>query len=734
MQQWIISALIGTALTSILVLPGYGIEYGNIDISVQETPEHQIRYTSGNTIYVESLQEGQWCGRYWTADGRINWNYDLWSDAAFGLEIQQEPDREAIAVTNHWEWVNQTETDTTKPGTRHTMVELSNSLFPLRVQVHTVLDGTPVLTRRLVIRNDALKAVALTKVWPWSTRCFAHTYYRNYLKSDDRSPFNLGYFTKSDWGWEGWFDWKEIAPGRHSIGCDKGQGYDDPFFIIQNRAKGEYLIGHLAWSANWTMEFNYERKEDPGIEWLRLQIGPAAKHPQRVIAPGEEIQTPAVHLGLVTGDLDEAVQAMHKHIRRSVIPSRNDEDSYLLQYLVPSDNGYLRENPESMTEKTAIENIDLAAALGAELFILDAGWWDRTLDWEPSAKRFPNGLEPAIAHAREKGLRFGLYAEIEGGRGNIRESRVAREHPDWLGPKDILILGNPECAAWVEKELRRLIERYDLDLFRLDYNPLFTYEGPESSRDGFTENNYWRYYEAFYGIFERIHQDYPDLILQQCAGGGARNDLGTASRFHESYLTDGLWFPNVLRVFSGLTMGFPPEHYVTALGAYGQPTRGRIGNLDTQLRATFTLGTPLIYSGMVAPNLAAMPPERLKRFKNYAQVYKEFIRPVLPGCMLFHHAPISARGGVDSSGWFAMEFGAPDQGKDWALIARIGDTDIDTYSFIPRGLSPNKRYQITLDSKRYDFEVHGWDLINTGIKVRLESIGTSELLLFEEAQ
>ena len=291
----------------------------------------------------------------------------------------------------------------------------------------------------------------------------------------------------------------------------------------------------------------------------------------------------------------------------------------------------------------------MAVALGAELFTLDAMWWDISGDWVPSRSRFPHGLKTVREYAKKKGLLFGLYVETEGGRGPMEKSKMGKEHPDWLlGPKKILDLTKPECAAWMEAEICRIIDEYELDLYRLDYNPLFTFEGSETLRDGLMENNYWRYYEAFYAIYERIQNKYPNLILQQCAAGGARNDLGTTSRFHEIYLTDSLWMPHVLRNYSGQTLGQPPERFVIAIGAPGWK-----GHLDTYLRSTFTLSTPSIAWGP-SPDVKQLNPLVRDRFIHYANLYKGFIRPLLATCKMYHHAPISSRSGVTSGGWFAM--------------------------------------------------------------------------------
>jgi len=678
-------------------------EEGYTDIAVCSIPEHEIRFTSGKTICVEGLVEERWSGRYWSADGRINVPYERWAGDAFQLEINKE------LLSTGWTLVSASEEGKTERGARHFVVTLSNKMRPITVKAHTLLDGTPVLTRWLEITNTNDLPVALTAVFPWSGRLWPG------------QAFTLGYFTRFDWAYEGWFDWKPLPEGTTTVKCDKGESWDDPFFIVRNDAIGEYFIGHLAWSANWDMEF---QRDSTG---LSFKIGPSAAAALRVIAPGETIRTPAVHLGHISGDLDSAVQAMHKHLRRFVLPTRKPERSYLIQYLVPADQGYYT----PFNEESAMRCVDVAVAIGAELFILDFGWWDVTCDWFPSATRFPRGLEPLIDYVRQKGMRFGLYVETEGGRGNVEESKVTREHSDWIGPKKIINLAIPEAAAWVEGEICRLVEQYDLDLYRLDYNPGFTFEFVETPRDGFVENNYWRYYEAFYSMYERIHAKYPDLILQQAAAGGARNDLGTVSRFHEPYLTDGLWMPREFQVYSGLTLGLPPEIFVILHGADGGVGVGKIQNLDTVLRMTFSLSTPQIFVGTAAPSVEELSPERRAGFLHYGKIYKDFIRPLLPTCKVYHHAPVSSRGGVESSCWFAMEFAAPDRTKGWATIVRLGKDEADTYLFKPGGLSPGKAYQVTFDSIGTTVTVDGLRLTQEGLKIRLESVGSSELLLLE---
>ena len=69
--------------------------------------------------------------------------------------------------------------------------------------------------------------------------------------------------------------------------------------------------------------------------------------------------------------------------------------------------------------------MERAAALGVELFVVDAGWYDGAgaagpMDfdsglgsWTADPVRFPNGLKPLRDAAHQLGMQFGLWVEPE---------------------------------------------------------------------------------------------------------------------------------------------------------------------------------------------------------------------------------------------------------------------------------------------------------------------------------
>jgi alpha-galactosidase len=720
-------------LSSILAAPSHGQGQTDIQIRGQE-----VRYTSGETVYLEALAGDRWVGRYWNAEGRIEGPREPWDDDAFVIRIKDTPSpptTPGTLLSKGWQWVSASELPKTERGARHAVVELSNILLPIKLKIHTLLDGTPILTRWLEITNNAPKPVALTELFPWSGRLWA-----------EEAPITLGHSATWDCFSEAWFDWTRLKPGTSVFKNDKGLVWDDPYFVLRNEASGEYFFGQLAWSVNYEMEFQREKG-------LTFKVGPTAVNALRVMAPGETITTPAVHLGPVKQDFDAAVQAMHEHIRRSVLLMRKPDRAYRIQYLFPEDQGFTVVRGDDYNEANVMKCMDVAAAAGLEVFIVDGpSWAEGTLpnsfgseplegvqglfgNWVPRKKWFPRGFDPLVDHAHKNGLLFGLYAEPEGGRGDWTQTEAFKKHPEWFVPRrpmlpgpNFLNISYSGAAAYMESELNHIIEDYKLDLYRHDQNGTEGGEGSETLRYGFLENDYWRHYEALWAIFERIHQKYPDLILQQASAGGARSDLATVPRWQEHMSSDVSWYPTIYQMASGFSVWLPPEIIVMPHGMDG-PNHP---DLETMLRGAYTLGnTPMIFNSMLPKSLEEFPPSLREKFLHYANLYKKFIRPMLATTRVYHHAPVNATGGVETGNWFAMEFTSPDRTKGWATIIRLSKTETGGYLFRPNGLDSGKRYRVTFDNIGETKSFDGAMLMRDGVAIRPTPPVASELLLFE---
>lgn len=669
-----------------------------------ESSEQVQEYLVGGVEYREVLVGGRWIGRSWSGHGGGDRN-------AFEISVQKSPALPRQYLASGWTLGGDL-TSSRDGQSLYYRVPLEHRSSGLAVKVHTRLDGTVIAARWLTLTNRAKHPVAIRDLAVWSGALWVE---------GDR--FTLGHSLRDDNGHEGWFGWEDLPRGFSSFGQERGLGYDDPYFLVRNEKTGEYFFAQLAWPVNTTMEFFV----DPERGGLAFRFGPWARAALRVLEPGESLTTPAVHMGLVRGDFDAAVQAMHEHVRRSVLPKRSLDLSFRIQCLAPEDR-QSRFRGDRYNEENVTTMIDAAADGGGEVFIVDGPTWAAGFgNWVARTDWFPRGLSPVREFAHGRGVRFGLYAEPEGGRGDWTQTKAYREHPEWFAGR-VLNLARSDAADYMEREWRAIVENHGIDVYRHDINVVFRGDGTVTKRAGFAESDHWRHYDALVAITGRMTERYPEVTFQQASGGGTRLDLSTVGVWHEHFSSDENRYPHVYRMAAGMSVFLPPEVLVTPNGMYAPH---RAPDLITTLRGAYALGnTPQLFNELLPITPEERTPESLAPYQKYAKLYREFMRPLLSSTLVYHHHPVNASGSVESGGWFAMEFMSPDRSRGWAIIIRLSPKNLGSYQFQPRGLDPAKRYAVTRDNTAQTSRFVGLTLIRDGIRVEIPEDPASELLLF----
>src|SRR3954449_11928973 len=136
---------------------------------------------------------------------------------------------------------------------------------------------------------------------------------------------------------------------------------------------------------------------------------------QQTLAPGESFSTVPVGLAAVEeGGLEAAAAAMTAYRRAMRRPHADDRRTTLVF------NDYMNTLMGDPTTEKLLPLVDAAAGVGAEIFCIDAGWYDEGAIWEeglgtwqPSTRRFPGGLLTVIDHIRARGMAPGLWLEPE---------------------------------------------------------------------------------------------------------------------------------------------------------------------------------------------------------------------------------------------------------------------------------------------------------------------------------
>jgi len=703
---------------------------GFTQVAITHDPELTITYRSGLCVYQESLVRGEFIGRGWSGSGFTNpederikaWHHPM--PQAFWLEAGGQ------LLRSGWRWggLEQRQED----GGLHACATLEHQLLPITVRVHSHLDGTPVLARWLEIVNGSDQPLPLSQASPWSgvLETGAHDMDRS------ETAYSVGYFRDSHWGNEGDFEWHRLPAAGYRIDGRYRRGrHRHPFFVLRNHQTGTHYIGTLGWSAGYAFEFDVDEGEERSPHrstrlWFRA--GPDAPAPLRVLAPGETVTTPTMHLGLVNGDLDETIHALHDHLRASVLPRPPYADE--LRGLVTSGVG-----PEQpITLEQVFHGLETAAAAGAEVFIIDAiwyfdpdaVWWSAVGDWQVNGRGFPNGLDEVRERTHAAGLLFGLWMDAER---LGSKSRIVQEHPDWIarrydGEPDgagWIDLTRPEAVTWLEGEVDRLITEHKLDLFRLDWNVGNQGPGAWGPQHGLAENSYWRYYEALYGMFGRLRQRHPRVIFQNCAGGGGRTDVGLLPFFEHTWVTDWQIAPRSISITNGMTMALPPEYVdcYTGMGQAGQ----RRGELDLQARRML-FGHPTVSAWSHLCGLPANS-EQMARIRHVIDLYKRLVRPMQRTSRIYHHTPELP--GFDPHGWAVLELASADRQRAIAGLFRLSDPAEPAYRLCFRGLDLSRRYAVTWDNSGDRCILDGYTLTKEGVPVRLEAALTSELLIVE---
>lgn len=706
------------------------------DAYLSEKPYFSVCYRIALVVYEEALINGRYVSCSWNGSGMVasvmnSEDTRRFDDMDFAMPQVFQLEMDGQALGSHWEW-NGFEKETTEKGL-HVIVRLKHTIREVEVIIHTLLDGTSVFTRWLEITNLGKSISAISGLSPLSGALQTTRKWEHHLRKGS-SLYSLGYMESPNWANEGCFQWHPLPnAGYRFSGRCRRKKHRHPMFILRNEATGEHFFCQLAWSGGYYFDFELDALEGSvhSDSYLSFKAAMDGSGAFRTIDAGETVRSPEVHMGLTFGGLDESVQEMHRHIRKTVMmPQARGRGCWVESGIGPEID---------MTEEMTLRMVNDAAEVGTEIFFFDAGWfvppshenewWHRCGDWTPNKERYPNGLKGIRDAVKEKGMLFGLWMDPE--RFGIM-SKAREQHPDWIAenyqgikaPVGMLNLTIPEVAEWVEAEIAALIETHELDFFRLDNN-VSDYDTISCTvRNGFVEDNYWRYYEALYAMFDRLRERYPDVIFENCAGGGGRSDLGMVSRFCHTWVSDWQTAPRSFSVLNGMTMALPPEYVdrvVGVSGIYGT------ASLEFQLRISL-FARPTI--GTFQPCEMAQNSVQMKKVSSVVQLYKNFVRTFLPQSKIYHHTPAFYEN--EPKGWGIIELAAEDTSKGMLGVFQLSNPIETETRVYMKGVSQENIYKVTWLNSGRTSEMSGIELAENGLRISLPGALTSELITYEQ--
>ncbi|HEX2578095.1 MAG TPA: alpha-galactosidase, partial [Aquihabitans sp.] len=298
----------------------------------------------------------------------------------------------------------------------------------------------------------------------------------------------------------------------------------------------------------WGGDVRFDAEVAPHAQ-VRLLAGHQHRGAERHLGAGERFETPHALWVWSAAGIGPTSRALHGYARRHVV---RDGEGTRATVVNTWEALFFDLSPDALAAQ-----VDAAAELGGELFLLDDGWFgsahprddDTTSlgDWEVDRRKLPDGLQPIIDRTLGRGLRFGLWVEPE--MVNPRSARY-EAHPDWVIGEPgrdrreernqlVLDLCQPEVREFVVDVIDGVLaEHPGISYLKWDANRDLTEPGSSALPPDRQSHLHVDRVAATWAVMDEVARRHPDVELMLCASGGGRSDLGTLGRFHELWTSD----------------------------------------------------------------------------------------------------------------------------------------------------------------------------------------------------
>lgn len=281
------------------------------------------------------------------------------------------------------------------------------------------------------------------------------------------------------------------------------------------------------------------------------------------LADGARFETPAAVLCTSENGFNGLSACMHDFVNEHIVPPywRGRERPVLFNSWEGC--GF------SFTQGRLLSLARQAAALGCELFVLDDGWFgarssDRAGlgDYNVNRRKLPGGLKGLARRIGGMGLRFGLWFEPE----SVNpDSDLYRAHPDWaltdgdtpplLGRNQLLLdLTRPDVRNYIVSSVSSVLDSAPIGYVKWDMNRYSPAQGVRAHA----------YILGLYEVLRRIFGPRPHILLEGCASGGGRFDLGMLCYTPQIWCSDNTDPIERLEIQNGLSYLYP----LSTMGAH----------------------------------------------------------------------------------------------------------------------------------------------------------------------
>ena len=360
-----------------------------------------------------------------------------------------------------------------------------------------------------------------------------------------------------------------------------------------------------------------------------------------------------------------------------------------------------------------------AAELGLEMLVMDDGWFghrdnDHSSlgDWYVYKDKIKGGLPSMVERINALGLKFGIWFEPEM---ISPDSDLYRAHPDYALHVEgrpvslarnqlVLDMSRKDVQDNIFEQMAEIIRSANIVYIKWDFNRNLSEVGSALLAAPQQKELFHRYVLGVYALLERLTEEFPDLLMEGCSGGGGRFDCGMLYYFPQIWTSDNTDAMDRCLIQWGTSYIYPSSAISAHVAKAPHWLSGRRTPLKTRgdvaMAGTFGYELDLNKMSQEDKDYAKIQIEDYKKYYNLIN-FGNYYRLVDP---------------YKTNSVAAWEY--VNDEKTEALVTYVimrYDTLAMTRAY-PRGLDENTVYNVETD-KNFIGEFSGDTLMNVGIPV-----------------
>lgn len=486
--------------------------------------------------------------------------------------------------------------------------------------IYSVFEDEDVITRSVSVKNAGDRDIRLTKVY---SACID-------MDDEDFEMLTL----HGSWARERQIERRPIAYGKQSVSSLRGESshQDHPFMAWMSKnadqTRGDVYGMHFVYSGNFIAQI-----EKSQFDSIRAVMGIHSEGFEWWLTPGETFTAPEVVLTYSHDGLGQMTRNLHDFYRCHMIRSR-----YLHQKRPVLINNWEATYFDFDTDKL-LAIAKSAAEHGIEMLVMDDGWFghrndDATSlgDWFVNENKIKGGLKHLVDEVNKLGLKFGIWMEPEM---ISPDSELYRKHPDWAFAvpertatlsrnQYVLDLSRKEVRDYVYECVHNVISSANIEYVKWDMNRQLTDIGSVEFNGDRQGELAHRYVLGVYELQERLVNDFPDILLENCSGGGARFDPGMLYYSPQIWCSDDTDAIERLSIQEGTELIYPLSTMGAHVSDCPNHTVGRSTPFMTRAHVALagTFGYELDIT-KISEEERAMIPEQVSMYHKYNDLVRE---------------------------------------------------------------------------------------------------------------